>query len=623
MAFTPGAQVGPYQILEQLGQGGMATVYKAYHPALDRYVALKALHPAFMEDPNFLERFRREARVVARLDHPNIVPVYDFSEHEGRPYLVMKFVEGETLKARLQRGPLGLDEIGQIAEAVGAALTYAHEQGVLHRDVKPSNVLLSTDGRIYLTDFGLARIAQAGESTLSSDRLLGTPQYISPEQALGKSDLDARTDIYAFGVMLYEMLLGRVPYNADTPYAIIHDHIYAPLPRPRDLNPNLPPALERVLLKALAKQPEDRFADVPALMEALRQALAEAEGFQAAPAEPPRGLVNTLGNAPTATAEPSALQNPLAETVAVPPEAPEAAPPAPPEAGKAGSSAEAPPETPPARPRRSRRWLWAALGVVVLFGVVLGGALLWARSASHSTGMSAETSHHATATIAPTGVQAIPAAVLADPALADAVQAVKDNPQSAEAWLALTALAWEHDHPSWETLEKGITLARQRRNWQVLADTAEELAHDGYTLPAARLGLAAYTVSPPQDQRGREEALRGLVFDAALTQGFPRHLPFQALNAVNPQLAAAAYARYNYLVAGNVETGDRFFLPLKKAHPDLPEVLLVDAERAFFVEHDSRRALALLQRVFDHAEQMPAWAFKVAREDEALFSKQP
>ncbi len=619
MAFTPGAQVGPYQILEQLGQGGMATVYKAYHPALDRYVALKALHPAFMEDPNFLERFRREARVVARLDHPNIVPVYDFSEHEGRPYLVMKFVEGETLKARLQRGPLGLEEIGRIAEAVGAALTYAHEQGVLHRDVKPSNVLLSTDGRIYLTDFGLARIAQAGESTLSSDRLLGTPQYISPEQALGKRDLDARTDIYAFGVMLYEMLLGRVPYNADTPYAIIHDHIYAPLPRPRDLDPNLPLALERVLLKALAKQPEDRFADVPALMTALRQALAEAEGFRAAPAEPPRGLVHTLGNAPAPVAEPSAPGNLLAETVAVPSEA---APSVPVEEEGAGQSADAPSEMPPS-PHRARRWMWVVLGVVVLLGAAFGGALLWARSASHRAGTQPETPHHATATTAPTALQAIPPAVLADPALADAVQAVKDNPQSPEAWLALTALAWEHDHPAWETLEKGVALARKQRQGQLLADTAEELAHDGYPLPAARLGLAAYTVSPPKERRQRAEALWGLVFAASLVQDFPRYLPFQALSAVNPQLAAAAYARHEYLVAGDAKVGDRYFLPLKKAYPDLPEVMLVDAERAFFVEHDRRKALALLQRLFDHAEQMPAWAFQAAQEDKALFSRQP
>lgn len=276
MPFTVGETVGPYRLLEQLGQGGMATVFKAYHPALDRYVAIKALHPAFTADPNFLTRFQREAQVVARLEHPNIVPVYDYAEHEGRPYLVMKFIEGETLKARLKRAPLENAEIGEIVESVGAALYYAHHQGVLHRDVKPSNVLLAHDGRIYLADFGLARIAQAGESTISSDVMLGTPQYISPEQALGQRELDSGTDIYSFGVLLYEMLVGRVPYSADTPYSIIHDHIYTPLPLPRNIDPDIPEAIERVLLKALAKDRNDRFPDVNSLVEAWSQA---AEGM--------------------------------------------------------------------------------------------------------------------------------------------------------------------------------------------------------------------------------------------------------------------------------------------------------------------------------------------------------
>src|SRR5574340_606061 len=164
MSFNVGENVGPYRIIEQLGQGGMATVYKAYHAALDRYVALKALHPAFGEDPNFLARFQREARLVAKLEHPNVVPVYDYAEHEGRPYLVMKYIEGDTLKARLTSGPLSAEEINKVVESVGAALGYAHKQGVLHRDINPSNVLLANDGQIYLADFGLARIAQAGES---------------------------------------------------------------------------------------------------------------------------------------------------------------------------------------------------------------------------------------------------------------------------------------------------------------------------------------------------------------------------------------------------------------------------------------------------------------------------
>lgn len=273
MTFTIGENIGPYRILEQLGQGGMATVYKAYHPALDRHVALKVLHPAFKEDPNFLGRFQREAKLVAKLEHPNIVPIYDFAEHEGYPYLVMKFIEGETLKARLTRGRLSTEEILKITHAVGAALSYAHHKGILHRDIKPSNVLLTPDGQIYLADFGLARLAAASDSTLSTDVLIGTPQYISPEQANGLKDLDARSDVYCFGVMLYEMVVGRVPFNADTPYAIVHDHIYKPLPLPRKINPAISEAVEIVLLKALAKDRNDRYPDVAALVKAFETAL--------------------------------------------------------------------------------------------------------------------------------------------------------------------------------------------------------------------------------------------------------------------------------------------------------------------------------------------------------------
>jgi serine/threonine protein kinase len=273
MSFKAGENVGSYRIIEKLGQGGMATVFKAYHPSLDRYVAIKVLHPAFKEDPQFLERFTREARVVARLEHPNIVQVYDFAEHEGQPYLVMKYIEGETLKARLQRGPLKKKEAIRTVQAIGESLTYAHKQGVLHRDVKPSNILISEEGQIYLTDFGLARMAEAGASTLTGDMLMGTPQYISPEQARGEKDLTERTDIYSFGIVLYEIVVGRVPFSADTPFSIIHDHIYTPLPLPKEVNPKIPLAVQEVLLKALAKEPEDRFASGKDLVEAFNQSI--------------------------------------------------------------------------------------------------------------------------------------------------------------------------------------------------------------------------------------------------------------------------------------------------------------------------------------------------------------
>jgi tRNA A-37 threonylcarbamoyl transferase component Bud32 len=311
MTFAKGENVGPYRIIEQLGQGGMATVYKAYHPALDRYVAIKALHPAIMEDPNFLERFKREAKVVAQLEHPNIVPIYDFAEHGGRPYLVMKFIEGETLKARLARGPLSRAELVKIVDAVGQALSYAHARGYLHRDIKPSNILICPDGSIYLADFGLARIAEAGASTLSGDMLMGTPHYISPEQARGELDLDAGTDIYSFGVILYELIVGRVPFTSDTPFSIIHDHIYTPLPLPRKINPKVPEQVERVLLKSLAKERNDRFQTVEALVDSFRASISgEAVSVPAADVAPVRAR-DVRPSTPVSRDPPAAIATPV------------------------------------------------------------------------------------------------------------------------------------------------------------------------------------------------------------------------------------------------------------------------------------------------------------------------
>ena len=331
MMFAVGENAGPYRIMEQLGQGGMATVYKAYHAALDRYVAIKVLHPAFLQDANFLKRFQREAKAVARLEHPNIVPVHDFAEHAGQPYLVMKYIEGDTLKARLRSGRLSKDEGLHIVEAAGSALSYAHQRGILHRDIKPSNILLSPDGSIYLADFGLARMGETGESTLSADIMLGTPQYISPEQARGDKNLDAGTDIYSFGVVLYEMVVGRVPFNADTPFSIIHDHIYKPLPIPSRINPRVPPEVERVLLKSLAKDRADRFATVDDMVAAFREAVTGT----AAPIVAPR-----LAMPPTDEAAGGARPGDERETVP-------------------------PGSVPPAPPRKRGPWLWIAGGLAV------------------------------------------------------------------------------------------------------------------------------------------------------------------------------------------------------------------------------------------------------------------
>jgi serine/threonine protein kinase len=276
--FNVGETVGPYYVIEQLGQGGMATVFKAHDASLDRYVALKVLHPALGEDASFRARFQREARVASILEYPHVVPVYDCAEHLDRPYLVMKYIEGATLKARLSEGLLGSEEIARFVENIGSALAYAHRQGVLHSDVKPSNVIVSKSGEFHLTDFGLARILPSVESALSAEMVMGTPQYISPEQALGRDDLDARTDIYSFGVVLFEMMVGQVPFSGESAFSIIHDHIYTPVPLPHALNPRITEPIEQVLLKSLAKDRADRYQNMNDMIHDFEKAWAEVEG---------------------------------------------------------------------------------------------------------------------------------------------------------------------------------------------------------------------------------------------------------------------------------------------------------------------------------------------------------
>ena len=275
MTLQAGDTIGGYSIIGQIGSGGMATIYKAYHSRLDRHAAIKLLHDAFGQDDSFLERFQREARIAARLEHPHIVPIYDYAEFNHQPCLVMKYISGSTLKRRLIKSGIALDEINRMMTMLADALTYAHEQDVLHRDIKPSNILIDDRDLPYITDFGLARIAEVGDSTISRDMMLGTPFYISPEQAKGESELTAATDVYSFGVILYELLVGTAPFTADTSYAIVHKHIYSPPPPPSQFNPDLTPAVDDVLLKALAKSPADRYQTATALMDDFKRAMAE------------------------------------------------------------------------------------------------------------------------------------------------------------------------------------------------------------------------------------------------------------------------------------------------------------------------------------------------------------
>ncbi len=285
-----GQTVGQYRIIEQIGQGGMATVYKAYQPSLDRYVAVKVLPPYFAHEPGFAERFTREAKAIARLNHPNILPIYDFGQQGDLSYIVMKYVEAGTLKDILGT-PLALDVTADIVRQIAAALDHAHQRGILHRDVKPSNVLLDEGRWVLLTDFGLAKMIEGSVALTGSGVGVGTPAYMSPEQGRGET-VDVRADIYSLGVVLYEMLTGRVPFEAETPMAVVIKHITDPLPLPRSINPQLPEAIERVILKALAKDPADRFVSTLALADATTASATVSvkpapKTVELAPSEPP------------------------------------------------------------------------------------------------------------------------------------------------------------------------------------------------------------------------------------------------------------------------------------------------------------------------------------------------
>ncbi len=275
-----GQKLGQYHIVEFIGAGGMASVYKAYQPSLDRYVAIKVLPAQHALTSGFKDRFTLEARAVAQLSHPNILPIYDFGLEGDLSYFVMKYVPDRTLSHLMGR-PMRLARVEHFLHQVAGALDHAHARGILHRDIKPANMLLEGDW-LLLADFGVAKITENSTAITSSGHIFGTPAYISPEQAEG-NPLDHRTDIYSLGIVLYEMVVGRVPFGDTTPMRVIFKHVYESPPSPRSLRPDLPEAIEKVILKALAKNPAERYQRAGELDKALREAMQTTSIRPAAP----------------------------------------------------------------------------------------------------------------------------------------------------------------------------------------------------------------------------------------------------------------------------------------------------------------------------------------------------
>ena len=275
MASLVGQTLDQYRLVEEVGAGGMAMVYRAIDTRSQQEVALKVLSPAIGAERRFIQRFRREAEILhRRLRHPNIVPVLGYGEVRGVTYLAMPYIRGGTLHDRVARGQVTLEGSQRWITQVASALDFAHRQGVIHRDVKPSNVMIDENGNALLADFGLARLVE-GTGTLTGSMLMGTPAFVSPEQGRG-ARLDGRSDQYSLGVILYQIATGRLPFDADTPMATVLMHIQERVPRPRSLNPHLPPSVEAVILKSLEKDPARRFPTATALAEAFKAAVAGA-----------------------------------------------------------------------------------------------------------------------------------------------------------------------------------------------------------------------------------------------------------------------------------------------------------------------------------------------------------
>jgi serine/threonine-protein kinase len=262
-----------YELREELGQGGMAAVYRAYDPLFEREVALKILKRELLNDPQVRERFERETKIIARLEHAAIVPVYDVGHDNDQLFFVMRYMAGGSLTERIESRSLTLAEIAHILQRVAAALDYAHDRGVIHRDLKPGNILFDEYNNAYISDFGIAKLARA-TTKLTSSGIIGTPTHMSPEQARGE-EVDGRSDVYSLGVILFEMLSGKMPFDATTPLGMAFKHATYPIPNIRDINPNLPKGIEAVIKKVMAKERDQRYRSGAEFAEAFIATLPE------------------------------------------------------------------------------------------------------------------------------------------------------------------------------------------------------------------------------------------------------------------------------------------------------------------------------------------------------------
>jgi predicted Ser/Thr protein kinase len=291
-AFSGELIAGRYELEEQVGSGGMSKVFRAHDRLLERTVAIKILHEHYSQDEEYVERFRREARAVAQLTHPNVVTVIDRGEHEGRQYIVFEFIDGENLKQLVEReGALPAKQVVELGLQVASALASAHARGVVHRDVKPQNVILTDEGRPKVTDFGIARSSDVESVTLTGT-VMGTSEYIAPEQARGEL-VDFRSDVYSLGAILFELSAGEVPFRGENPVSVAMRHLHEPVPSVRERRPDVPARLDAAIRRAMAKDPEERFGSMDELiaeLEACRRGLGDGEEtiVLPAPARPRR-----------------------------------------------------------------------------------------------------------------------------------------------------------------------------------------------------------------------------------------------------------------------------------------------------------------------------------------------